>query len=553
MLCTLAVRHFVVVDELELDFSGGFSVLTGETGAGKSILIGALDLLLGGRADANVVRSGQSKADLWARFSIAELHEVQAWCKGVDLDTSDDEIILRRSIDASGKSKAWINGQPATLAQLRELGELMIDIHGQHAHQALLKPNAQRELLDRHAHLTGRLAQVQEAYRQWQSLARTLEQASSRAAELAGMRDQLQWKADEISALKLAPGEWERLSEEERRLSHSAELIQSAESARGALTEDDASLLASAEALAKKLRHCLDKDPGLSNAVHALDRAVIELQEACDALQKYLDKTDLDPARLGDVQARVEAIFNVARKLKTRPEALPDLLDETLAALLAAEQSADIAGLEKKIASAKADYDTLAKGLSDERRKACRKLSKEVTQWFSELAMQGMSFEAICEARPQPAGHGLEDVVFMLKSQAQSASYPIHKVASGGELSRISLAIAVVTASATPIATLIFDEVDAGIGGNVAHTVGRLLRTLGDQRQVLCVTHLPQVAARGHHHLQVTKSTAKDGKPVSHLQTLNDSQRIDEIARMLGDEGTKKTSREHAKSLLALV
>lgn len=554
MLVSLSIQQFVIVDRLELDLESGFTVMTGETGAGKSILVDALDLLLGGRCDARMVREGAAKAELCGQFHVPELPNVHQWLTEADLQSSDDphDILIRRTIDGQGKSKAWINGHSATLAQLKELGEQLVDIHGQHAHQALLKPNAQRELLDAQAGLGPQTRALSELWRARQKLSETLATSRQQAAQLGELRDQLTWIVDEIQSLHLAPGEWEALSEEQKRLAHAAELLQSSQSAVNAIDEDEPSLLSQIEKLALRIGQLTDKDPRLAEASNALEATGIQLQEAANLLRRYLDKTDLDPERLAEVDARVDAIFSVARKLKTRPEALTELLDATRERLAKAEQAADIQALEKQLASLDADYTRLATELSAGRRRAGAALSASVNQWFEELAMGGMVFEVALEPRDAPAAFGLEDVVFTLRNHAGGAPFPIQKVASGGELARISLAIAVVTTSATTIPTLIFDEVDTGIGGNVAHTIGRLLRQLGDQRQVLCVTHLPQVAAKGHHHLRVIKRAAAGTTPTSGLQRLDQEERIVEIARMLGDEGAEKTSRDHARSLLAL-
>lgn len=552
MLQNLSIQQFVIVDRLELDFHTGFTVLTGETGAGKSILIDAIDLLLGGRGEANMVRDGAAKAELSASFELTKDHPLVTWLAEAGFDHDDAALLLRRTIDAAGKSRAWINGQAATLSQLRELGEQLIDIHGQHAHQALLKPNAQRALLDAHAGLTPDARSCEQAWRECQALQSKITSAQERSEQMALLRDQLVWKIGEIEPLSLEPGTWEALSEEQKRLSHASELLQTAQSALAALEDDDQSLIQQIDRLAIRLQQLVDKDPRIGVGAEALQSGVIQLQEAADALRRYLDKTDLDPERLAEVDARVEAIFSTARKLKSRPEQLIEVLQAAKDELQQTESDSDLAQLSAAFQKAEKVYQTIAKALSSKRQTACAALTAAVNDWFSQLAMGGLIFEAVCQPRSQPGPHGLEDVVFLLRNHAEAAPYPIQKVASGGELARISLAISVVTTAASQIPTLIFDEVDSGIGGNVAHTVGQLLRQLGDERQVLCVTHLPQVAARGHQQLQVSKKSDASGRPISQLRPLSDAERIDEIARMLGDEGAKQTSREHARSLLAL-
>jgi DNA repair protein RecN (Recombination protein N) len=500
------------------------------------------------------VREKAAKADLSARFDLSDAPEAQAWLAEAELQSDRDphELLIRRVVDAAGKSKSWINGQPATLTQLKEIGEQLVDIHGQHAHQALLRPQAQRVLLDAHAGLTESAKTLALQWREVQRLEHAIADSEQQAQALAVIRDQLEWKVSEVNGLRLSAGEWEALSEEQKRLSHAAELLQSSQSALQQIAEDDPSIVTQLEKLQQRLGSLTDKDPRLTPATQALESAVIQLQEAADALQRYLDKSDLDPDRLTEVEERVQSIFSVARKLKARPEDLLSLLATAQEDLARAAQAADTEALKQSLAQARQEYDQQAKRLSHERQKACQALSGAVNQWFAQLAMGEMRFEAACEAREKPAGHGLEDVIFMLRNHSQGAAYPMNRVASGGELARISLAIAVVTSSSNKIPTLIFDEVDSGIGGNVAHTVGELLRGLGQSRQVLCVTHLPQVAARGHHHLRVSKKKSTAGPPVSALTPLSAEDRVDEIARMLGDEGAEKTSRDHARSLLTL-
>jgi DNA repair protein RecN (Recombination protein N) len=556
MLVSLSVHQFVIVERLELDIARGFTVMTGETGAGKSILIDALDLILGGRADTSVIREGAAKADLSACFDSRALGQIQDWLIEAGLENDDeaerDTLLIRRTVETTGKSRAWINGKTATLSQLKELGEHLVDIHGQHAHQALLRPNAQRQLLDAHAGLQADVKALAEIWRQRQKIQQTLSQAEQQSEQLQAVRDQLEWKIDEIESLKLHAGEWESLSEEQKRLSHAAELMQTAQAALASIDEEENSLLSQTERFAQRLSALTDKDPRISEAAQAVQATAIQFQEAVSALQKYLDRTDLDPERLAEVESRVEAIFTVARKLKTKPEALVDVLDDARGELANAQAAADVAQLQKQLAAHDAEFQKRARTLSKARQKACDQISTAVNQWFEQLAMGAMVFQAVCEPREQPAAFGIEDVVFTLRNHAAGAPFPIHKVASGGELARISLAIAVVTSAANDIPTLIFDEVDTGIGGNVAHTVGKLLRQLGENRQVLCVTHLPQVASRGHHHFRITKRAAAKGSPISELTALDAKERVDEIARMLGNQGTEKTSREHARSLLAL-
>lgn len=558
MLASIALRQFIIVDQLELDLQSGFTVLTGETGAGKSLLVDALDLLLGGRAEARVVREGAQRAELSATFHLSDCPQARQWLRESDLDDgsadpdAESSLVLRRVVDTNGKSRAWINGHSVTLGQLKDIGERLVDIHGQHAHQALLRTHAQREMLDTQAGLEQAVTSLGEIWRRRARLMEAISEAEVHAEQLSARREQLSWIVDEIDALRLAEGEWQTLIEEQRRLTHAADLIQAAEAALGAIAEDDPSLHSQLARLSHKLSSLIAKDASIADAAQAVESAVIQLQESADALRRYLERTELDPQRLGDVEARVDAIFQVARKLRKKPEDLPEFLLETRHQLQAARQAADTAELRRESEQLAAQYSAAAREISANRARACAGLTASVNDWLAQLGMGSMRFEAVCEPRSEPAAYGCEDVIFLLRNHPQAAAYPIHKVASGGELARISLAIAAAATRASRIPTLVFDEVDSGIGGNVAHTVGRMLHDLGSDRQVLCVTHLPQVAARGHHHLRVEKQTAQGAAPVSRLEELDAEQRIDEIARMLGSSGAEKTSREHARSLLSL-
>nr|UOZ96435.1 DNA repair protein RecN [Cupriavidus sp.] len=555
MLRTLTLRDFVIVSALEVDLSDGLTVLTGETGAGKSILLDALGLLLGDRADPSQIRPGASRADLTAEFiPPTRLQDVIAqWLSAAGLDHADEVLMLRRTLEAAGRSRAWINGQPVTLAQLRELGEMLVDIHGQHAHQALQRPAAQRALFDRHAGLSDQVARLAEAYTQWQAKLVQRNEALEKASVIAERAEQLRWKVETLRALALGPDDWTALSEEQKRLSHGAELIAAGESALQVIEEaDEESLVARTARLVDRFRSLSAKDSRLGDIAELLTSAQISLEEAASALGRYLAKADLDPARLQEVEARVSQIFETARRLRTRPEDLVALQAESELALAEAEESLDLGALEAQVQKAEAQYLEKAKALSKARAQAVPAFAGQVSHWLKELAMGGMQFRVQLEPRETGAAHGLEDLVFAVQHQAQGPTFPLAKVASGGELSRVSLAIAAVAAQATDTPTLIFDEVDVGIGGNTGHVVGRLLRELGGARQVLAVTHLPQVAARGHHHLQVSKSVNAQGQIESQLRALTGDARTDEIARMLGDEGLKTESQALARELLSL-
>jgi DNA repair protein RecN (Recombination protein N) len=547
MLRTLSIRDFVIVDSIELEFAPGFTVFTGETGAGKSILIDALTLALGGRGDASVVREGAPKADITAEFSTHD--EVDAWLAEHEFSNEDGGVLLRRVIDNAGRSKAFINGITATATQLRELGEMLVDIHGQHAHQSLLKTDAQRVLLDSQAALLDDARAVAAAYKTWRALAKQREEFEINAKNVLLERERLEWQVGELEKLAAKPGEWTEVSNEHSRLSHAASLIEGAQEALNAISEADSPMLSQLSALTLKLGKLADIDAALKPVIDALEPAAIQMQEAVYALNDYLGRVELDPERLHEVEARLDAIHSTARKFRVAPDDLPQEY-ATLSAQL--KQLADVSDLEAMRAQEeklKASYMQGAQKLSKARAKAAKALGDAVTAAMQELSMAGGRFE-IALNPCEPASYGLDQVEFMVAAHAGTAPRPLAKVASGGELARISLAISVITSSATATPTLIFDEVDSGIGGGVAEVVGRLLKRLGQERQVLCVTHLPQVASQGNQHFQVSKRSV-DGRTLSSIDGLDAKSRVEEIARMLGGLEITATTRKHARELLA--
>ncbi|MFM0391038.1 DNA repair protein RecN [Paraburkholderia phytofirmans] len=555
MLRHLSIRDFVIVAALDLEFDSGFTVFSGETGAGKSILIDALALALGARADANVVRTGESRADLTAEF---ETHaQVEQWLDEQALGTTGDDghhggtVMLRRVVDANGRSRAFINGTAATLAQLREVGEMLVDIHGQHAHQLLMRPDAQRELFDTHAGLSDNAASVTRAWRTWREKVQAVEHAQSRDRELQLERERLAWQLTELDKLAPQPGEWEEVNAEHRRLSHSANLIDGVQAALGALSESDEAMITHLSSIVSKVRDLAEIDPALNDVLASLEPAEIQLQEAAYSLSHYAQKLELDPDRLAQVEKRLDALHSAARKFRLQPETLPEEHEARRAQLAALDAAADLDSLHAAEAKAKESFLTEAKKLSKARAKAGKALGAAVTTGMQELSMKGGSFEVALVPLPEGGAHGLEQVEFRVAGHAGVPLRPLAKVASGGELARISLALAVIASAASPTPTLIFDEVDTGIGGGVAEVVGRLLHQLGQQRQVLCVTHLPQVAARGDHHFQVAKAGNGKGGTVSSVTSLDKASRVEEVARMLGGLEITPTTRKHAKEMLA--
>ena len=554
MLRTLSIRDFVIVDTIELEFSAGFSVFTGETGAGKSILIDALTLALGGRGDASVVREGAAKADITADFAVTE--QAAAWLAANEFAAEEGGALLRRVIDNAGRSKAYINGIAATAAQLRELGDMLVDIHGQHAHQSLLKSEAQRALLDsqalaRDAGVDGDAKAVAASHKAWRALARQLEEFETNAANVLYERERLEWQVNELEKLAAKPGEWAEITNEHSRLSHAASLMEGAQETLLALSEsDDHPVLSQLSSLNQKLGKLAGIDVELQAVVDLIEPARIQLQEAVYALNDYLDKVELDPARLHQIDARMDAIHSAARKFRVTEEELPEEHAKLAARLRQMADASDLDGLRKQEEKLKAAYIDVARRLSKTRAVAAAQLGEAVTRAMQDLNMTGGRFEVALNPA-EPGSHGLEQVEFLVAGHAGVAPRPLAKVASGGELARIALAISVITSNATTTPTLIFDEVDSGIGGGVAEVVGRLLRRLGQERQVLCVTHLPQVASQAGQHFQVAKSTLDNGKTASRIDVLDAKARVEEVARMLGGLEITATTRKHARELLA--
>ena len=553
MLRTLTIRDFVIVDTIELEFSNGFTVFTGETGAGKSILIDALQLALGGRGDASMVREGANKADITADFALTDV--AAQWLKEHEFNADEGGALLRRVIDNAGRSKAYINGVAATAAQLRELGDMLVDIHGQHAHQSLLKPDAQRALLDNQIAVrdAGARAEAQEVagnWRAWRALVRQREEYETNARNVLVERERLEWQVSELDKLAPKAGEWLDVSNEHSRLSHAASLLDGAQEALAAISESDHPILSQLSSLNAKLGKLVDVDAQLQAVLDCMEPARIQLQEAVSELNNYIDKIELDPERLRTVDARMEALHGAARKYRVEPEQLADEHAALAAKLRQLADATDLDGLRKQEDKARAAYMDVAHKLSARRAKAAQELGAQVTSAMQELSMSGGSF-AIGLNAGEPGAHGLEQVEFLVAGHAGVAPRSLAKVASGGELARIALAISVITSNATTVPTLIFDEVDTGIGGGVAEVVGRLLKRLGQQRQVLCVTHLPQVASQANQHLQVAKGTTGEGRTVSRIDVLDKRARVEEVARMLGGIEITETTRKHARELLA--
>lgn len=545
MLRTLHIRDFVIVDQAEIQFESGFTVFSGETGAGKSILIDALSLALGARSDISVLREGASRTDISAVFDPPD--SLHAWLQEHEFDT-DDALVMRRVLDNQGRSRAFINGLPVTLGQLRQLGEQLVDIHGQHAHQSLLRTSSQRDLLDAQGDHLPLLREVQQAWQQWQQAQKALTAAQQNAAVLQEERERLEWQLSELDRLALKKGEWETITNDHNRLAHGQALLDGATQALAALSEEDGSAQHALNTASTQLRQLLRHDNQLQGVYDSIESARIASAEAVSDLNSYLDKLELDPAGLAHAEQRLSAIFDMARKFKVEPEELPALQSAWQAQLADSRNAGDIEALEKQTDEWREHYASLAARLSKARHETSKMLTKHVTDAMQTLAMKGGVFE-VKLTTSEPSSHGDESVEFLVAGHAGTRPKPLAKVASGGELARISLALSVIASQAARVPTLIFDEVDTGVGGAVADVVGRLLRELGERHQVLCVTHLPQVAARGMHHYEVRKSTS-GSSTVSLIQALDQPGRVNEVARMLGGLKITETTRKHAKEML---
>ncbi len=553
MLQNISLRDFVIVDQLELDFASGFTVLTGETGAGKSILLDALSLVLGERADTSQIREGSTRAEISALFRIdsEQVSHFNTWLdsQGFPIEDDGQSLLLKRTIEGNGRSRAFINGSVATLAQLREAGDQLVDIHGQHAHQLLLKGGAQRELLDRHAGLLALASEVAKAFKTLNDSRRRLEQAENAGQDIERERERLEWQLEELTDLSPLEGEWSSIQSEHSRLANGAKIIGGCQEAIDILSDADSSIESSLSKVCSNIGALAEHDPALGEINTALESAQIQLDEAIHSLNRYLQKMDLDPARLGQVEERMQALHTASRKYRTEAEELPKLLLETADRLEALTASQNIEALREKVKQEETTYLKLAKQLSQKRGVAAADLGKLVTDAMQNLSMAGGQLEIALIPLGEGVSFGLEQIEFLVAGHAGSTPRSLAKVASGGELARISLAISVITSKASFTPTLIFDEVDAGIGGAVAETVGKLLHQLGQSHQILCVTHLPQVAAQGNHHLKVSKTQSGD-KTISQVQALGRPERVEEVARMLGGATITDTTRRHARELL---
>jgi DNA repair protein RecN (Recombination protein N) len=553
MLNHIRIRNFAIIDHLDLEFNQGLTALTGETGAGKSILLGALGLLLGDRADSDNVRDGSSKSEISAEFDISQLEHVQQWLQQKELE-SENDCLIRRRLSSDGRSRAFINGTPVPLQDMRELGEMLVDIHGQHEHQSLMKPQMQRQLLDDYANHKKTLTELKTIYQNWNKTSTEYTQLKNASNDRNDRIDLLRYQVQELDTLALVEGEYKNLEEEHQRLANSDKLMETSQNALQALYEaDENNVYSQISQQASQIEALSETDHKLSPANNMLNEAMIQIEETASHLREYLSQLESNPQRFQELDTRIGVIHDLSRKHHVEPEQLTDIhqkLSDELNNLDHADEN--LLDLEKLSTQLEEKYLKLATQLTKSRKKTAKELNKKISEAMQTLGMQGGVFEI--NVNENNSGKfsttGLDDIEFTVSANPGQSCKPLAKVASGGELARISLAIQMMTAQQGRIPTLIFDEVDSGVGGGIAEIVGRHLRTLGDTRQVFCVTHLPQVASQAHYHMQVAKQTDQK-ETITQINALSEKQRIEEISRMLGGVEITKQTRAHAEEMLS--
>jgi len=553
MLKSLEIHNYAIVDQLSLDFDEGMTVLSGETGAGKSILLGALGLTLGDRADTQVVAANAKRAEISTSYQIDKLSDVISWLVEHELD-SDDECIIRRTISSDGRSRAYINGQPVPLQVVRELGAMLVEIHGQHAHQSLLKREGQQLLLDQFAAHLPLLTEVSNLYKQWQQILKQLSEIEEQQQERQALEELLNFQIAELETLNLSHTELSELDTEHRHLSHANQLMQDSHQALRQIESDEQgsgqnSTISTLSTTAAALQQLQQIDNELATVAELVDSATIQLQEAAGELRNYLERLEVDPQRLDEIEQRLAEIHQIARKHHIKPDELPSLLEKlTQQRQQQGNTQEQIELLRNQLADDEARYHQAAQKLSRSRHNAAKTLSQEVTQNIQQLGMGEGIFEVRLNIQQQPTIHGMEQIEFLIQTNAGQSIQPLNKIASGGELSRISLAIQVVNAAQKQRPTMIFDEVDVGVGGSTAEMVGKQLQKVGSNSQVICVTHQPQVAAHAHHHFRISKLS--DGiQTRTEVSLLDQQQRIAEIARMSGGIEVTQQTLSHAKAM----
>jgi DNA repair protein RecN (Recombination protein N) len=552
MLNHIRIRNFAIIDHLDLEFQNGLTALTGETGAGKSILLGALGLLLGDRADSDSVRDGSSKAEISAEFDISELDHVQNWLQTKELD-SELDCLIRRRLSSDGRSRAFINGSPVPLQDMRELGEMLVDIHGQHEHQSLMKPQMQRQLLDDYGSNKSKLIELKNIFSEWNKINSQYQQLKIDTKDRNDRLDLLRYQVRELDDLSIEDNEYLSLNEEHQRLANTDHLMEVSQTALQTLFDaEDVSVYSQLSHQASQIESLSDTDQKLSPANVMLNEAMVQIEETASHLRDYLSQLENDPAKFQQVESRLGLIHDLSRKHHVEPGQLIEIhkkLSNELNNLDHADEN--LISLEKNSNEFKEKYLKLTKQLTKSRKKTAKDLNRKITDAMQNLGMQGGVFEINVIENTEKIfnAYGLDDIEFTVSANPGQSCKSLAKVASGGELARISLAIQMITAQQGRIPTLIFDEVDSGVGGGIAEIVGRHLRTLGTSRQVFCVTHLPQVASQAHNHMQVQKQADK-GNTITQISSLSEKQRIEEISRMLGGVEITKQTRAHAKEML---
>ncbi len=553
MLTHIKISNLVTIQELNLEFQPGTTIITGETGAGKSILIDAIELALGERSTPEMIRQGQEKAEIALSFDITHCPEARAWLKNYELDNEHGECIIRRTINKDGRSRCFINSMPTTLQPLRTFSELLINIHGQHEHQALLKSHLQREMLDRYAGHTTLVDAVHTLAEEWQTLSREIYALQKLSDDREKRGEFLKFQLQELEALHLTPDEFQALDLEHKQLAHSDELLQNITKALQTLAENEEfNVLHALQQTLQSLETVQRVDPKISTWIEAIKNIIIQASDTEDELRRYLETAQLDPERLQYVEQRISVLFDLARKHKVAPNELFDHYQKLSQEFSELEKSdSRLSELQQKLEALEKHYHEVAHKLSQSRLKAAKKLADEITATIHELGLPHGEFHILFEMEDfsHPSPHGMENIIFEIKTNAGQELQPLAKIASGGELSRISLAIHLATAEQHTIPILIFDEVDVGIGGGIAEVVGKQIRKLGKTHQVFCVTHAPQVAAQGHHHLRVEKTTKKD-ITYTEIQPLSASEKVTELARMLGGMEITQKTLDHAREML---
>ena len=550
MLNHIRIRNFAIIDHLDLNFKDKLTTLTGETGAGKSILLGALGLLLGDRADSDSVRAGSSKAEISAEFDISKLSDVNTWLENKELD-ADGDCLLRRRLGADGRSRAFINGSPVPLQDMRHLGEMLVDIHGQHEHQSLMKAEMQRQLLDDYAQHDKLLKDIQNTFSDWNQKRNQLDELQAACKDKNDRLDLLRYQVNELDALSLQPGETEKLQHEHQTLANADQLSDNISSALINLYDaDDNNIYSQLSQQTKIIEDLLSTDDSLTPAFEMLSEALVQIEETTSLIRDYKDNLNNDPEYFSEIDSRLNTIHELSRKHRVEPEQLIDLF-QSLSNELNDLDNADenLSALETDVKKLNKKYYTLAKKLTESRIKTARSLNKQISESMQTLGMSGGKFEIKITQNEKPGNKGMDHIEYTVATNTGQPFKALAKTASGGELARISLAIQMITAQQGRIPTLIFDEVDSGVGGGIAEIVGKHLRMLGSSRQVFCITHLPQVASQAHHHMQVYKHS--DGKETrTEIIPLEMEQRVDEISRMLGGLEITQQTVEHAKDML---